>query len=453
MAVSASLVGIPIHVTDSLVPMLQVQQAPSAVSVFKTSLGTTGYMRPLWWAQVKFAFDAAGSRYFATFKGLHVALVAALIALFAWAAAPVSRTDFMTFSFALVVLTGIHTFTGLVWEAYPINHYLEITVLTMAALCLSLSRGGWWADVAASLVFAVAALTLETGLLVWVVLVTARLVGLRGVSTRGVLGVTALLCAYFYLRLDTYGVGLPALDERASGFGGGRLQADELLSRFGDRPYLFYLYNVVSSLLSVLWSEPRAGTWTVLVEYRRQELAPATMINLVTSLMMTGLLVWFAASRMRAWLRWRLEQPDRIVIVAIAVIVANSVISYGYTKDVIMGPAGAFYALAAFVVVRHAVVQAAASRRRYARVARALLLFVAASGWAWRSVGLHYHMKRMAFKISNEWTSVDAWLDVQEATPTTAEGRRLVTLLRDEALDREVVNLYFMPRWADRWFR
>jgi hypothetical protein len=37
-------------------------------------------------------------------------------------------------------------------------------------------------------------------------------------------------------------------------------------------------------------------------------------------------------------------------------------------------------------------------------------------------------------------------------TPATLEGRRLVAQLRDEAIEREVVNLYFLPRWADRWF-
>ncbi len=43
---------------------------------------------------------------------------------------------------------------------------------------------------------------------------------------------------------------------------------------------------------------------------------------------------------------------DRLVILFVVVLAANAAISFGYTKDIIMSPAGLFQAAAVFVAVR-----------------------------------------------------------------------------------------------------
>ena len=140
--VGFSVLRIPIQVPDSLVVLLQVQAAPSAA--LTNFVGEQGFLRPVYMSQTRLLLDVAepGGHYYLVFRGFHVLLVALLIGLFARAARVETRADFAAFVFALLVLVGHHTFRGNVWEAYPVNHYLEIAVYCLAAFVLSQSQGG-----------------------------------------------------------------------------------------------------------------------------------------------------------------------------------------------------------------------------------------------------------------------------------------------------------------------
>jgi hypothetical protein len=142
-----------------------------------------------------------------------------VFALFVTAVEVDSRRTARALLFALTVLTGLHTFRGTVWEAYPVNHSLEVVAFCVLALVLARSKAGRWTDTAAALTFLAAAFTVESGLLVWVVIAVAWLTGARGISRRGVLIVTALLAGYFAMRFVYLHTGVPALSERSSGFG------------------------------------------------------------------------------------------------------------------------------------------------------------------------------------------------------------------------------------------
>ena len=382
-----------------------------------------------------------------------MALVAGLFVLFALVARVRTRDDFGAFALALLVVTGHHTFRGNVWEAYPINPFLEVTVLCLGALALCQSKGGWWADLLAGAVFVVASLTLESGLLVWVVILAARLVGLRGVSWKGVALVSVLLGGYLYLRFVHLGTGVPGLDERAMGFGFGRLDRGDVVARFADAPYLLYAYNVVSSLLSVVLSEPRGGTWEMTRRLVTGEAAPSVFVALVSATVATALVLWFTTVRVRAWRARQFTRDDQLVLVFMAVAAANAAICYAYTKDEIMSTAGVFYALAVFAAARAGLVRVGPVRRRaVATGAFAALLFAASTAWAIRATGLHYHMYYAGYYARNEWATVEVWLREQHVEPTTEEGIRLVEALRAIAIDMPMLNPYFLPRWAERWF-
>lgn len=451
-AVSFSLLRIPIQVPDSLVVMLQVQAAPSAA--LTNFVGEQGFLRPIYMSQTRLLLDAAGGdHYFLVFRGFHVALVVALFALFLSAARVRTAGDVAVFAFALLVLTGHHTFRGNVWESYPVNHYLEIAVLSLGALVLCQSRGGWWADILAGLLFLVASLTLESGLIVWVVVVVARVVGLRGVSWKGVAFVTTLLIGYFYLRFGYLGTGGPELVDRATGFGLGRLERDEVMARFANAPYILYAYNVLASTLSIFLSEPRGGTFEITRQWLAGEMTPSAVVSLVSSMIATGLLVWFAVRRYRDWLAVRFDAADQIVLVSLAVTAANAAISYGYVKDEIMSTAGVFYALAVFATTRFAIARfTEVPRRALVSVALSALLLTASTTWAIRATGLHYHMYYSGYYLRNEWATVDEWLQEQHVVPTTPQGRQLVESLRHIAIEMPALNPYFLPRWTGRWF-
>jgi hypothetical protein len=315
------------------------------------------------------------------------------------------------------------------------------------------SNGGWWADVLAAFLFLLAALTLESGLIVWVVVAASRLCGLRGVSWRGVALVTILLAGYFYVRFVYLGTGAPELEDRAMGFGLGRLERTEVVSKFGDAPYLLYFYNVVSSVLSVLLSEPRGGTWEMTRRWLAGEAIPSVIVSWLSACMATGLMIWFAAVRFRGWIARRFDRDDQIVLVFLGVTAANAAISYAYTKDEIMSTAGVFYALAAFVAARFAMTRfAAVPRRALATMAMVLLLFAGSASWAIRSTGLHYHMYYSGYYLRNEWATVDQWLAEQHVEVNTPQGKQLVSALRTAAIEMPMLHPHFLPRWAERWF-
>jgi hypothetical protein len=448
---------IPLQVTDSLIPMLDAQRIGSVIGAFTSGATSAGYFRPLRSAQTQALFELSNGHYFGTFKGVQAAIVLATFALFLIVLQVDSRERLAALLFALTVLMGLHTFRGTVWEAYPVNHSLEIVAFCLLALALARSRGGAWTDAAAALTFVAASFTVESGLLVWVVIVAAWLVGARGISPRGVVIVTALLAGYLALRFGYLRTGVPALLERSSGFGLQQLGPGDLQRRFGAWPYGFYAYNVVCSLLTVLFSEPRAGIWTIPAEFMRGRVAGGTIINVVSSTVTTALIAWFVASRWSAWRQRQFDRDDQIVFVALAVILANALISYSYTKDEIMGPAGVFYALAAFVAVTYLVRGAASPKPRSGEGGRAVALtlavFIAASGWVVRTAGLHYQMHLMTFYDRNEWVYVDDWLASQQSTPSTAEGQALVKQLREDALERTTINPYLLSPRLDQWFR
>ena len=71
-------------------------------------------------------------------------MVIVVFALFLLALEVNSRARVAALLFALTVLMGLHTFRGTVWEAYPVNHSLEVVALCLLALVLSRSKGGRW---------------------------------------------------------------------------------------------------------------------------------------------------------------------------------------------------------------------------------------------------------------------------------------------------------------------
>lgn len=453
-AVCHSMMRIPLQPTDSLIPILAAQATPSVAAAVAGSINSVAYLRPLRDGQIKLLYDAAlGRHYFAVYKGFHIALVLAAVALFVLALGVRTAADFLAATFALTVFTGIHTFVRTVWEAYAFNHFLEIAVFCLATLVLAQSRRTRLSGAAACLLLVVGALTLESGLLVWVVAVAAWFTRLRGISGRTVVVMTLLVAAYFVLRFAVLDTGVAGMTERSSGFGTERLEPEEIVARFGTRPYLFYAYNVASSALSLLASEPRDGEWRTAAELQSDAgLREGSVVNVATSLAATALIAVYALRRWPAWRRRRFEAADQLVAISLAVIAANAVISFAYTKDDILSAGGMFYALAAYVAARDFI-----RRLPSAVTARTVIatLFVAAlaAGWTLRAAGVHYQMRLMAFSVRNDWVNVDHWLEAQRATPSTPEGKRLVSALSEDALRRPDINPFFFPPWMARWFR
>ena len=317
----------PIQVSDSLQELIDVQQSPSLWATFVAHFPRGPFLRPLKQVQTKVLFDGAAGHYWLVFRGFHALLIAATLLLFTRALRVRTWADAAAAIFALTVLTGLHTFRGLVREAFPINLYLESVLGCLVVLNLAQSRGSVWTDVAAAVTFVIASLTVESGVLVWVVVVAAWACGLRGVTWRGVSAVTLLLVAYLGARF-ALSIATPGLDVgRDSGFGTRMLETGELARRFGANPIWFYLYNVGTSILSVLFSDPDRGVFHTVRTWLQGEMPARLYLPVVTSTITTTLIVFVSVAR------WRHRAPTvpasslQLLTIFAVVLIANAVFS------------------------------------------------------------------------------------------------------------------------------
>ena len=448
IALAADLLWMPVQVGDSLGEMLSAQESPSVWASFTDSFGSEAYLRPLRIAQIKALFDLAQpTHYWLVYRGFHALLIVAALLLFMRALRISTRVDFVAAVVALVVLIGSYTFRGTVQESFPINHFLEMVVFCLVALNLTQSRGGVWVDLGATLTFAAAALTLESGLLVWVVVVAAWAVGWRGVSTRGLAAMTVLLVGYAYVRFGVLSTGVPALSERSAGYLLEMLDPPELQRRFGSQPLWFYGYNVVASLSAVLFSEPQDGIFETVYAWMNDRPMWRVMIPVATSVATTAVLGWAAIRRLRGTAPF--DDTARAIAVFCAVLVANAVLSFAYTKDEIISVAGAFYAFAAYGAVRDAL--PSITVRPAVAATNAVLLCALATGWSARAAGVHYVLRSQAVKHQIDWVELPGRWQRDGNWPTDPAEQRLILQLRNDALESSLPNTRIgRPEWPDR---
>jgi hypothetical protein len=473
----------PLQVSDCVDNLLEVQRNGFRGTVVSQFL-SHAFLRPFLWAQLAITFDLANGHYQAMYKTVHALQLVATVLLFVRLLRVTSLSGLLSVPVGVAMLFASHTFAGTVVEGFPINTFLTIVVcclvaanlsfaapsLTRLSLPPSLTRHGlpsesslrrhglppppvWWRDVAAAVLFVFAAFTVESGLLVWVIVCAAWLTGARGVSTRGVIAMTALMLAYFALRFGPLHVGMPALIERSSGFGFRVLDPPELIARFGDHPWVFYAYNVMCQLVTVLIGEPRNGVWMFARRWTTGELLPRDFIAVGCTIASTLLIVWYAWSRRHDWRRGVLEHGDRLVVLFVAVLGANAALSYAYTKDVIVSPAGVFHALAATVAFRHAL--ASLERARAFRIAPVVVscgLMVLSTGWAVRLVGLHYHLHDKAVINRNDWAEMGP-TTTRWHVPEDPQGAVLVRQLYEQAVRMRVPGTYFYPANIWKYFQ
>ena len=463
-AVVAAVMGyflwdVPVQVSDSYGNVVTAAQG-SFGTLIASEFHQHAYLRPFLWGVIRLVLDASRGSYFEWFRGWHVAQVAVLVLLFVRLVRPNTWAAAAALPIGLAALLGMHTFAGTVQEAFPINTFMTILICAFAAADLALTEPASpkrWArvreggrDLAAALIFVFAALTVESGLLIGVVFIAAYVVGARGVSRAGMALQLALIAAYFVLRFAVLDVGSPGLEERPSGFGFSSLSPDELVARFGPHPLPFYAYNVISSWLSVLLSEPRGGTWGFARDLLRGEPAAAAVIDVIASALGSVVIGTYMWRRRREWLARRFDRADQLVLVFVAVGAANAVLSYAYTKDVILSPAGAFFAVALAIASRHFLESVAAMPARRAAAA-VLMAAVLSCAWSFRAVGAHVGVRGAAATLRGEWAYVDLWLERKSQVPTDPFAIALKNHLQDDAVRKHPLRPMLAADWL-QWF-
>jgi len=449
VALAGSVYRVPIQVADSLEVIQRVIPMPSTTAAFIDGLHNSPTMlRPLKQVRTRLlvqAGEALGGRYHLVFRGYHAIAGVILVALFVWVCRARTWTDVAALAAGLAVLTGMHTFVGLFREAFPVNHYLIVAVSALATFALAQSRGSWLADLAAIALLASAALSFESGLLVWPVAVAAYASGLRGISRTGIVIMTIVVLLYAVLRVGYLGKHSAGIGERGTGFGASALTDDEQVRRFGNRPFVLYAYNVTTAAASVVLSQPQIGRFTVVNAWNNGPLPPVFIVQIGSSLLTSLLIAWYVFSRGPSGARrWR----EPAVVTLFAVLGVSALMSYAYAKDEIISTAGVFYAVTAYTALRGLL-----DARPPAWVGAALVVVALAvsSAWAIRSAGLHLRLRHGAFEARTEWAYVLSPL-AQATWPKDAHTRQVVSRMRDEALLHPTVTPAMLPKWTDRWW-
>jgi hypothetical protein len=257
---------------------------------------------------------------------------------------------------------------------------------------------------------------------------------------------SVLLLAYIGIRFAFLGTGVPSLAQRSSGYVLSVLDPAELEQRFGARPLIFYSYNVIASALSVLFSEPQGGVFESVRASGGSGPLLRVILPIATSTVTTALIAWTAMRRVRTA---TLDDTARVMLLFAAVLGANAVLSFAYTKDEIMSAAGAFYALAAFAACREALV-ATGSARKAVALAGVVLLGFLVTGWSVRSAGVHYVLRTQAAKHQADWLGPMDRYSRSDSSRTASAKQHLIEQLRRESLAIELPNTRLGPGWPMR---
>ena len=427
---AAFLLAIPVQLSDSFTEFISVH-GRSLSQVIAAEFYNGTYFRPFRRALIKSVYELSGGHYYAAFRGFQALQVLVLLLLFARMLRVRSSAALAALPLGIAIVVGIHTFAGAVVEGLPVNHFLTILICCVAAMNIAQAQRTHLTDVAAVAVLVYAMLTIESGLLIWVIFIAAYAVGYRGISRSALIVLTVCVATYFLGRFVLIGGAAPGLNERSAGFGFSVLNPDDLVRRFGGNPIPFYAYNVLSAMSCVLFAEPRGGVWMFVRELLRGRPEPWQFVNVLTSVATTVLIARYAAARFPNWRAREFDEADRFVIIFLAVLPLNALFAGGYEKDVIMSPAGLFYAAAAYFVLRERL-----SGVKAVSLAPAIALLLAV-GWSVRFVGIHDSLRARALSVREEWAYYDDWVREQpRPMPLTPEEQAIKQHLYDDAVLR-----------------
>lgn len=424
------LLAIPVQLSDSFTEFISVHAHPLS-EVIGAEFYNGTYFRPFRRALIKIVYDLSGGHYYAAFRGFQALQVLVLLLLIVRMLRVRSAAALVSLPLGLAILVGIHTFAGAVVEGLPVNHFLTILICCAAAVNLAQAKQTVLTDAAAVALLVCAMLTIESGLLIWVIFIATYAVGYRGISRRALIVLTVCVASYFLGRFVLIGGAPPGLNERSAGFGFSVLNPDELAARFGHNPIPFYAYNVLSAISCVLFAEPRGGVWMFIRELLHGRPEPWQFVNVLTSVATTLMMARFAAVRWPNWKAGDFDEADRFVILFLAVLPLNALFAGGYEKDVIMSPAGLFYGAAAYFVFRERL-----SGLKVVPIATAVALLLAV-GWSVRFIGIHESLRARALSVREEWAYYDDWVREQpRPMPLTTEEQAIKQHLYEDAVLR-----------------
>ena len=357
--------------------------------------------RPLFDLAIKASYETAGT-WLPFYQALVLLLFAALLMLVVWLCRPVGRRRATAACVAVSCVAALHT-SRILFGFWPLNHYAAVMVCVLLAIALTLHPATRRFDWLFGPLTLVVMLGLELGALIVPLTIVLWWFGAPGIGRRGVLSVLTGAAVYLVVRLtfaEYSGESLYA----DTGFVFQTVDAASLRARFGDSPWLLWIYNAGSTFLTIVASEPREGVFSFVESLLARDMESWRWFHVGLSALTT---VVIAGGLFRGW-PW--DERDRLLVVAgCALLVFGSALGFLYTRDRIGLAGGIGYALLLYVAcaswLEPASAQATADRAStgWRRMTMGLIAFVAAA-WVIRSAETFFQLRDLAWDYRTEWT-------------------------------------------------
>ena len=271
---------------------------------------------------------------------------------------------------ALSCFVGLHT-SSILFSFFPLSHHsiALLGLLATAVLCMSAHRS--WYPACYFAVCLVLPFTIELGLLLIPMLVSLWWADAPGVQRRDVAWGLGGVALYVIVRamFSSAGVDVPWIYTE-SGLGFGQIDPEGFSGTFGRLPFLFWIYNVMANLMTVLFSEPRGGTFEFIRSLSAGTTPPWQWIQIATSLATTSAGIVVLARR-------RLEGHRRqLLVLGCVLLLSNSLLGFLYARDRVSLAAGAGYTVLVFLMASSLV-----ESGRYRRTGALALVVVLLTGW------------------------------------------------------------------------
>ena len=336
---------------------------------------------------------------------------------------------------ALSCFIGLHT-SRILFGFFPLSHHSLALLGLLATAVLGMRAHRSWYPASFFAMCLVLPFVIETGLLLSPVLVSLWWAGAPGVQRRDVawgLG-GVLLHVIVRTTFSSAGADVPWI-YYGSGLGFGQIEPDGFSDAFGHAPYLFWVYNVMASLMTVLFSEPRGGTFGFIHSLIEGNTPPWLWIQVATSLVTTsvGIVVL---------MRQRLAGHHRqLLVLGCILILSSSLLGFLYARDRVGLVTGAGYAVLVFLMA--SLLVETGTYRRAGSVALVVVLLV---GWSWRSAESMFIVRDRAFE------SYSAWLRHDLLHPANTLDPTLFATLRVASIASPPPDPHCAPRWTRHYF-
>lgn len=331
---------------------------------------------------------------------------------------------------ALSVAVGLHT-SRILFLFVPLNAYAVSMLLVMATALLVLTprlRHFEWVFLPLTVM---AVMWLELGVLIVPMVIVAWWMKAPGPTWRSAAAVCAGFALYLWARLGP-GPGFGGMNSPDTGFGFSNLSQADSAALFGTMPWLFWIYNVGSTVMTVLASEPRAGTFRFVWALKTGAVPVWMWLHVLSSLATTAI-VFGALPGIRA----RPYRDRLIVALGTVLILGGSALAFLYTRDRIGLPAGFGYAMLVYVGFSAFLDRQPSGRRAVAVAAAVVILGVC---WSIRTVEMYTALKDTAWDYHLEWSRDDARAAAAQS-PTVAR-------LRASALEHRPADAQRDPVWT-----